>query len=658
MTYLLSPHMAGIQRPQPQLNPIAFWGGNGGLVTAINEKLIALDDFKTLTNLRYENGLLRTREGLYQLTGAETGLTGGKYFKTIAVVPISGSTTILGVSDDYKLYKLTGAEASMSVNAAIATLSGNCQILPFAGSAVLCDTGYLKYYNGSSVNIAYDNGTGTRGYMFNHLTDSADSSTPLYTGSILSVGNQETTLAFGAGYTIPYTKIRVWLSKTGSPTGTIVARVWSSAGADWGASTTVLDVSTLSTNAAVFNFDFSLLVNVFSASTPYRYGLAFTSTSSDASNHPNVHYDTVASGGYGYTYTVAGGWVADATKNFLIGIKPGLPPKASFGAVADNRLHVVDPDYTGKLQISAPGGEAGGMLDWCTRTLAGYVNSVDDGANSFPIGAVVAKYGDIWIFGKASQPYLAKLTGSSPTDWIISLTGQEAYTDWKSIKDTIDDLFFASSINCHSITGTEQYGDVRSGGVGTPIKNLFESYWTTAAFSAYWGITGQFFIYLPTYGTMVCHTKDRLKRWTRYTFKNLTETALHGGANDKLYVACSNGHLYRLLAQSFTDAGTAYDITGESGKIKLPFGDCELIILSTGLNTAGTTTGKLSIYANNSSTVKHEISLSSATFPAEWKCGMNAHSLQIKLDTVAFTTTTYFEPIIISARKLYGLGQR
>jgi hypothetical protein len=113
-----------------------------------------------------------------------------------------------------------------------------------------------------------------------------------------------------------------------------------------------------------------------------------------------------------------------------------------------------------------------------------------------------------------------------------------------------------------------------------------------------------------------------------------------------------------LKSDLYTDNGTAYDITMTGGKLRLPFGECELVILTTDLDTSGTTTGVLSLYPNFSGTAKHDITISSATFPPEWKCGMNAHALRIGLATVAFTATTYFEPIIISARKLYGLGQR
>jgi hypothetical protein len=390
-----------------------------------------MDDFKTLTTVRYENGMLRTRDGLYQLTGAATGLSGGKYFKTIAVIPVSGTTTILGVSDDYKLYKITGAEAAMAVNASIATLSGNTQILPFAGYAVLCDGSYLKYYSGSAVNIAYDDGTGTSGYMWNHLTDDNDVSAKLYTGNMLTIGNFETTAAFGAGFTIPVTEIRAWVSKTGAPTGKVYGLITDSAGTTLYASRGV-DPGLFSTNAAIYDFTFKPVTGaILSPSTTYGYVIYFDSTSSDIDNCVNIFYDTVTSGGLLRSYTVAGGWtVTDPNKTMLIAIKPGLPPKASFGAVADNRLYIVDPDYTGKIQISAPGGEAGGMFDWCTPTLAGYVNSIDDSSNSFPIGAVVAKYGDIWIFGRMSQPYLARLTGSSPSDWVIALTGHEVYSDW------------------------------------------------------------------------------------------------------------------------------------------------------------------------------------------------------------------------------------
>jgi hypothetical protein len=644
--------LARVQSQNPAMESIPVWGNNGKLITDVHEKLLSFDDFVSLTNIRYELGKPRTREALYKLTGA--ALAAGKFPKTIAIIPISTTNHLLVVSDDFKLYSITGAEGSMAFNAAIATLDSSCVIIPFSGYAVLCDTGYLKYYNGTAVKIMYDDGTGSGGYYSNKLTGSVDGSKGLYVTSSHFAGNIITTP--NTGYAWPVTQITAWLKKVGTPTGgstAVTARIYKvSDNSLIATSTTSYDPATFSTNAAVFDFDFASGTELLNY-TPYRFGIFYNDAGSTSTDCVKIEYTSVASGGLS-SFFDGTSWTTNGARDLMIGVKPGLPPKAGFGCVAHNRLHVVDPDAPGRLKICAPGDG----FDWSTPTLAGSVNSIDDSANSFPIGAVVEKYGDIWIFGKAKQAYLAKLVGSSPADWVIKLSGQEAHTSHLSIQDTVDDLYFASSFNCNNMAGTEQYGDIRAGGVGNPVKNLFETYWTTVdAFSGYWGRTGQYFIYLPTYGTMVCHTKDGSKRWTRYTYKNLTESA-YFGADTNFYVGCTDGNLYRLSSSLFSDAGVAYDVTMEGGIGEFPFGEMQLVKIYHRIFTTGTTTAKLHLYRNGSGTAMRDINIAAGEGIQGSNCIMNAKSIKIKLDTVAFTATTYFDSIIIRARRLYGIGQR
>jgi hypothetical protein len=222
----------------------------------------------------------------------------------------------------------------------------------------------------------------------------------------------------------------------------------------------------------------------------------------------------------------------------------------------------------------------------------------------------------------------------------------------------VNDVFFSSKINCHSLQASDKYGDINVMGPGNPVKNLFETYWTTAAFSGYWGLTGQYFIQLAGYANiLVCHTKDQSQRWSQYLLKSLTPKAFLG-ANDLFYVACSDGHLYRLKSDLYTDNGTAYDITMTGGVLEFPFSEMQLVRIYHMITTTGTTTGTLYLYRNGSGTALRTLNIEAGTVAQHLNCTMNAKSLKIKEDTIAFTATTYFDQVIIRARRLYGLGQR
>lgn len=100
-----------------------------------------------------------------------------------------------------------------------------------------------------------------------------------------------------AGANATVRRIRFYLSKTGSPVGTMTAELWSHTGTFGSTGTPnallvggeTFDVSTLSTSLALISF--AILPTAISAGTNYFVVLKFAFTGGDSSNRVNIGYD-------------------------------------------------------------------------------------------------------------------------------------------------------------------------------------------------------------------------------------------------------------------------------------------------------------------------------------------------------------------------------
>ena len=223
-------------------------------------------------------------------------------------------------------------------------------------------------------------------------------------------------------------------------------------------------------------------------------------------NYIQVECDTVASGGDGKYYDSAPSWQDDAAKFLLMAIKPGRPPRARFGLIDGSRVYVAgDPSNKGLMWYC----NVNDCYDWSTVDGGGYVGAIDDNAQSFPIGAIVAQYGDIYLFGQASQPYICKLTGDSPSDYALPPLFQRVYSTHKTALQIINDIWSGSAVGVNALSGVEQYGDLRTFSESDAVDDRIRDYWTDDdAFAGYNGTTGQYFLKMTGYPRcLVLHTK-------------------------------------------------------------------------------------------------------------------------------------------------------
>lgn len=556
--------LAKIKTQPGRYEPLVFWGAPKGILETVKTISLTPDYARVARNfLINEAGFYEVRPGLKQVTASACGAA----VKTIAYMPISGTFYTLLVDADNKLYACTGSEPELAPGTAEATLEGAVQIVPFHGQAVILDGSYIKYFDGTSVEIAYDDGYGPSAYQHDATCQvfASAKARALYNGGTTKAGAKFTTQGWDSGYTIDLTQVTVWLKKTGSPTGNATVEIYSD---DSGvnallATSDAVDVSTLTTNFVQTDFAFSAGDVSMTPETAYYAVVSYSG--GDADNNITVAASAEAAAGDMTYYD--GTWNSDTSADALLKVKPGKPPKAAFGDVKATRLYVAgSPDNPGYVYFS----NANSLFDWSTPDAAGYVSAVDDNASSFPVGAVVAHYGDLYVFGKQEQPYLCKLTGSIPAQFALPPLWQKTYTDPKQILSLPNDIWVASGDGLNSLAGVQQYGDLRIAPYSQAVSGKFNGYWDTDAFIGFEPQNRLVLVKLSgVTDTYVCHLKQG-NPWTTFRF-GITPTAFHNHLG-RLYVGDDNGHLYKMDPDLWEDDGDEFDLRLKSGMLEQPFG--------------------------------------------------------------------------------------
>ncbi len=506
-------NLATLARMPRQVAPpqsLSFQNFPHGLNTVRPARQIQRTELSSAVNIDFEKGGQPvSRDPIKPYT--TTATTSNSAVKVIEQVKIGATLYTLIQDAAYKIYYLDSAPKPVYV----AGLTSACQILAFNGAAMLMDGSYLKYMDDvSSIKIAYDNGTGDTAYQYNNTCGSDDDSTAMYSGSVTMVGSKVTTLSWDTGYTIPLTEIEAWLSKTGSPTGTISAKIYNSDGSSLlGTATETMSAADLTTNATKHSFSFG---TPYSMAKTTAYIFAVEYTGGDVSNTVNAHCSTVASGGKQYQYD--GSWSNVAAKDPLIGVKPGRPPKASFGAIADlNLILAGDPDNPGYMWV---GNKT--YKDFSTTDGGGYVGAVDDNKNNYPIGGIASLYNDTYVYGTEDQPYLCKLTGTSMADYKLPMTFQKSWSTSKTLINAVNDIWVGARDGIDTLSGVQEYGDVRTFSASDAISDRLIDYWNSSTtYAAYRAKTGQYLLAMAGYHrVLVLHTKtpsqDPYGQGTRY----------------------------------------------------------------------------------------------------------------------------------------------
>lgn len=532
-----------------------------------------------LNFMSLRGGRWKTRPAISKYTNSAT--TSNSSPKDLKLCPIGSNNYELLIDDNNVLYYLNSSTSPVEIKS---TLEGAGTIHPFAGTAMIFDTSYIKFcdltnitgatkanpcvitYDGQALRngqtvtingvtgmtqlngnsytianldstaktfelsgtnssaytvyinggvasilaIAYDKGSGSSGYQFDNSTGDDDTSLALGNGTNTRIAWKFTSQSWDTGYTIPIVTVAVTLKREGNGfTGTdnlgVIVKLRKVSDDSILATKTLVEaplLTNVSDTAAEYSITFTSddITTEMSLSTAYYCSLEYSN--GDASHYVHVRCTTVT-GGKGYHY--AGSWTADATLDPIMSLSPGRPPTGSWGVINDNHLIVYTPDNPGKPVFSAPGD----FQDWSTSTLAGYVGAVDDNSNNFAVGAMVDHYGDLFIFGTKEQPYLAKLTGTSPADWKMPRLYQKISGTQKTCLSVVNDVWYASRDGVDGLSGVQEYGDLRTFFASDPVYDKIEDNWDEdTAISGYYPADGQYFLYMPSYHkVLISHTK-------------------------------------------------------------------------------------------------------------------------------------------------------
>lgn len=541
MDYSRLRNIKRVQRGYRQAPPITVPGFRFGLNTNFSPTNLSSKEASELINfLILKDGSIQTRPGVKLAQSYSSAVN----FVDMGYIYRPYGTSLMMWSDDSgNLYYDIEGTITLGETADAAAF-----LLPYNNVMLVLDGGYIKYSSGNDLKICYDDGTGTTGYQFNNVTSEDGGNTNLGDGTNTRVAQKFTTQNWTAGYTIPPTTVSFKLSKNGNGyTGTdnvdLIVRIRKVSDDSIMAAKTLVSAP-IADNVADFGdatfyettFTSSDITTELSPNTAYYASLEYAN--GDASHYINVHLEMVNTGGLEYIYT--GSWAAATTDNLLCSIKPGMPPKGSFGCIHNNRPFIAgDPDNPGYVWF-------GNLtyLDWSTPNGGGYISTVDDANTSYPAHAMVSLFNDLFVFGGKEEPYLTKLTGSSPEDYALPDTFQRAWAITKSVVATPNDIWVANGEYVSSIQGTNLYGDMRSSFVADPIYDKIKDYWTSGSMVAFHPALNLLFIYMPNYfRVLVCHV-DLLNRYGdsyRYPWAEFEITKKEFSHSDYTWHASSGG---------------------------------------------------------------------------------------------------------------------
>lgn len=644
--------------PKLQSQVLSFSDFPLGVNKLKSKKQLEKGELAECVNFKYNDfGRLETRQGLVRYTTATT--TSASPIKQVIRILIQDTTHYFGdssatfgsgyvfgssgakvymmlVDDSNTVYYIDATNAPTSLG----TMIGNTNIVAFAGYAVIMDTSYIKYWRGGNIELAYDDGTGADGYMFDYTDMDQDAYRSL-NDTVSKVGGAVTLPDWDSGYTIPTTEIRCVIEAVGAPTGSITAVIYNSDKSSTLATSDAVDASTVATSPTEVRFLFSNKYNL-QPSTTYFFSIEYASGTS--TDYINVYKDNTTN--IEEYYDTA--WET-GTGTPLFALKPGRPPKGVFGKVRGMRMFFKDPDNPGWIRYT----NANSIFDYSTPNGGGYIGLIDDNANRFQLGGLEVLYDDLYAIGEPQSPYLVRIQGLTPSTFTQKTVNRTVSTHYKSIVSTVNDVWFASASGVFAIGTVQQYGDIRNYPVGDPMLPIIQSYWDSEAFAAYNPADGQFIIKLNGYDKiLVGHTKrpsisaNRVRYpWTEYEFKNLTPSAF-AYINDTLYVGCTDGYLYTLTAD-VNDNGIQPDYSLSTAVQEVPFGAARVEEYYCSADSEATGKFKVKFYKDGSTTATVTKSETTESKPIWSRVYFSFHSIQLGLDTFTITKPFKFQGILL-----------
>ena len=476
-------------RPPVEVQVESLLGFPHGLRTSVPDSMIASSELAECKNFQINRGgQLQSRPGMKKLNTTSLGK-----IVSLAAVNFGSGPVQLAQSVDNVIHEIKADGSSVPLG----SVEGPADIVSYDGHAMLLDGSYLKYLDDTKiVKLAWDGGKA--GFFDNRSQET--------TGHVNYTVAQTTKVPFTtpswpSGFTIPPTKLEVKIGRKGTGgVGAITLSIYKTADDSLIASGPVeLTAPNIAPDPGDFYIaNMSNVVSEFEPSTAYYVSLSMTA------------YNTT-------NYIV---WYTGATSVPTCGVFPSVPPKARHGFILNRRLWLYgNPDAPSYLYFNNYA-----LFDWSTSGQAGFLPAVDNDKDSFPIGAAIAYYGTLFIYGTKEQPFLLQLVGEGAADFAFKDLKQPLWTTAHQITDVINDVWSLSKAGVSSLTGVNMYGDVRTYSESFAIDDVIEYLWSQDSFAGYFIDRGQLWIQVGD-RTLVAHTKapsqglNRVRYpWSEYTF--------------------------------------------------------------------------------------------------------------------------------------------
>ena len=483
-----------------------------------------------------ESGKIRTREPVEKYTNTKLPAP----VETHELCIIGNNSVEMVATNERRIYSLDiNQDPSLIPAPGDNPFFNKINFISYNGVAVILDGGYVKYIDESmTIKLAYDDGTGPTGYQFNDLGLADNNGILLGDGTNTRVASKFTTEMWDDGYTIPPTFFQVILSKVGAPTGMVSFKVRKVSDDSVIAEGNIVDASVLPDTPDIFEGPLTATEEL-TLGTEYYFSVEYDG--GDATNHVTVRCNMETGNDKAFKYD-GSAWAAVTDKTPLMSAQPGLPPMGAWGDIHQGRLFIGGgADSLGILSFSNMT-----HLDWSTPNGGGKIGVLDNSKNNFPVGGIIEQYNTLWIFGRRAQPFIAKLTGGSPQEYVITRTMQKGWTTDRVLASSVNDIWFSEADGVNHLTGVQQYGDIRYHYASEPVRPRFLKWDPETTIAGVNPYTGHYLVaFKDNWRVLVCHTRNPREMpggGIRYPFTEFIFTrALLTDAGQLKWIESENG---------------------------------------------------------------------------------------------------------------------
>ena len=345
-------------RKRPKMTTITFGPWHRGLVTNRQAEQASPRSCIELVNLIVTpEGHLKTRPGITRrcfVTFSPSGRGGPIEYMTdcrVGGIHYMIASAFDSVGNVSGLFRCAGG-----ISTQIATFTGDRELrfLSFADILIILDGIHVKYWDGATIGLLYDDGTApdSTNYQFCHRWEPDNTTLTLGNGTNSAVVHQFTTENWEPGYQVPATRFFATLSIQGAGyTGAdtpVYLEIYEQAGATPNLATDtricqqvfVQYIASLTSTAQ--EHDILIAATLLSPNTDYYVALAYTG--GDAVNHVRVHGTLQANAESGVW---TGAYLPMTDRLPLFALRPGTQFRgrtAKYACVHNHRLWLVDDD--------------------------------------------------------------------------------------------------------------------------------------------------------------------------------------------------------------------------------------------------------------------------------------------------------------------------